>query len=207
MPPVAQPTVFRGIIEFLAAIGIYDVVLPFLLVFTIVFAILEKTKVYGSETINDITYTKKNLNSMTAFVAAFVVVASSRLVATINEALGNIVILLLLSITFLLLVGSFMKETKEGVYIKNGWERLFMVMMFIGVVVIFLHAIRFADGQSFLEWFWWFLQDNWNSNAVGSLILIIGIILYMTWITKDEHPKGASHGGGGDHGGGGHGGH
>ena len=171
----------------------YDVVLPFLLVFTIVFAILEKTRVFGVDKIkigdHEEVFTKKNLNSMTAFVAAFVVVASSRLVATINEAMGNMVILLLLSVTFLLLVGSFMKPTEEGVHLTKTWEWLFMIIMFIGIVFIFLHAIRFADGESFLEWFWAFLVNNWNSNAVGSALLIIGIAIYMSWITRDEHPK------------------
>ena len=36
---------FRDVINFFGEIGLYDVVLPFLLVFAIVFAILEKTKV------------------------------------------------------------------------------------------------------------------------------------------------------------------
>ena len=45
---MVEQSVFRGIIEFFEKIGIYDVVLPFLLVFTIVFAILEKTKVFGT---------------------------------------------------------------------------------------------------------------------------------------------------------------
>ncbi len=40
-------TVFRSAISFLNDIGLYDVVLPFLLVFTLVFAILEKTKLLG----------------------------------------------------------------------------------------------------------------------------------------------------------------
>ena len=44
-------TPFREVIEFFDSIGLFDVVLPFLLVFTIVFAILEKTKVLGTEDI------------------------------------------------------------------------------------------------------------------------------------------------------------
>ena len=40
---------FREVLLFFEQIGIYDVVLPFLLVFTIVFAILEKTKLFGTE--------------------------------------------------------------------------------------------------------------------------------------------------------------
>ena len=51
---------FRGALEFFEDIGIYDVILPFLLIFTIVFAILEKTKVFGTEEIEGTKNTKKN---------------------------------------------------------------------------------------------------------------------------------------------------
>ena len=46
---MAEETAFRQVINVLVDLGVYDVILPFLLVFTIVFAILEKTKVLGLE--------------------------------------------------------------------------------------------------------------------------------------------------------------
>ena len=171
----AEESAFRGVITFLDQIGIYDVVLPFLLVFTIIFAILEKTSIFGHETINGVSYTKKNLNSMVAFVIAFLVVASSRLVATINEALANVVLLLLLSISFLMLVGSFYKEG-EDVALTGKWRTFFMTAMFIGILVIFLHAIRTSDGESFLVWLWEYLSDYWTTNFVATIILLIFII-------------------------------
>ena len=82
---------FSGVISFFDKIGVYDIILPFLLVFTIVFAILEKTKILGTEKIGDREVTKKNLNSMVAFVMAFLVIASARLVAVINEVMANVV--------------------------------------------------------------------------------------------------------------------
>src|SRR3989338_10174572 len=101
---VAEQSAFRGAIEFLARLGLYDVVLPFLLVFTIVFAILEKTKLFGTEKIGAHDYTKKNLNAMTAFVISFLVVASSQLVAAINESLARVVLLMLVSVSFIMLI-------------------------------------------------------------------------------------------------------
>ena len=123
-------TQFRGVIEFFAEIGLYDVVLPFLLVFTIVFAILEKTKVFGTEKVEGKEYTRKNINAMASFVIAFLVIASSRLVGIITEVSSNAVILLLLSVLFLMLIGSFMKEG-TGVFLEGGWKVLFMFIMFI----------------------------------------------------------------------------
>src|SRR3989344_5743650 len=179
---MVEESVFRDIIVFFDKIGIYDVVLPFLLVFTIVFAILEKTRVFGIEEIEGKKYTKKNLNAMTAFVISFLVVASSKLVDTITEVSSNVVVLLLLSVFFLLLVGSFFKEG-EGVFLEGGWKWLFMIIMFIGIVFIFLHAIETEEGDSWLEWAWENLSDSWTSTGVASVILIIVIIIFMIYVT------------------------
>ena len=59
---------FREVIQFFDGIGLFDVVLPFLLVFTIVFAIFEKTKVLGTEEIEGHKYTKgRNLRNHKAY--------------------------------------------------------------------------------------------------------------------------------------------
>ena len=80
----------------------------FLLVFTLLYAILGKTKVLGTEEIDGKHYTRKNLNAIISFVVALLVVASTKLVATINTVLANVVLLLILAVFFLLLVGSFL---------------------------------------------------------------------------------------------------
>lgn len=175
-------SIFRGVITFFDKVGLYDVVLPFLLVFTIVFAILEKTKVFGVETINNVKYTRKNLNSMTAFVIAFLVVASSQLVEVITNVSAAMVILLMLSVLFLLLVGSFLKEGE--VALPGGWNVFFMFIMFIGIVIIFLNALK-TGGRTWLQIFWNFLSGGNTSMAVGSIILIIIIILFMIYIVKE----------------------
>jgi hypothetical protein len=184
---------FRGIIDFFVRLGVYDVVLPFLLVFTIMFAILEKTKVLGTEVINvdgeSVTTTKKNLNSMVSFCIAFFVILSRELVSVINEALANIVVLLLVSISFLLLVGSFMKQGDEPTYLESPWKQIFMVVMFIGVFLIFLHAIPTDDGSNWLEEGWDIIEDNWDTDWGGALIFILGVAVFMWWIVRPPKPR------------------
>ncbi|MBU0665798.1 MAG: hypothetical protein ABIC91_06375 [Nanoarchaeota archaeon] len=172
-------SVFRGTIEFLNEIGIYDVVLPFLLVFTIVFAILEKTKVYGVEEVEGKKYTKKNLNAMTAFVVSFFVVASSKLVEVILKVSSQVVVLLLLSILFLMLAGSFHKD--EEFYLQKGWNTFFMVLMFIGIVFIFLNALGWLDTA------YEFLSGRWDTNAVSAIILLAVVVGFMFYVTRDSN--------------------
>jgi len=176
---------FRNAIEFFDKIGVYDVILPFLLVFTIVFAILEKTKVFGTEKVGEKDVTKKNLNSMAAFVIAFLVVASSKLVETITEVSSNVVVLLMLAVFFLLLVGSFFKEG-ESTFLEGKWKYLFMIIMFLGILGIFLHAIENEKGESWLEWTWDQVTDNYTSTSVASIILIVIIIAFMVYVINGE---------------------
>ena len=124
---------FVDSIKYLDKIGFYDVVLPFLLVFTILYAVLEKTKVFGTEGKDNAS--KKNLNAMTAFVIAFLVVASSSLVATISTFVANSVMILVLCVLFLLLVGSFAKpeDMEKGIFLDGKWKWTFVAIVFIGV--------------------------------------------------------------------------
>ena len=171
---------FRTGIEFLDKIGVYEVLLPFLLIFTLVFAILEKTKIFGTEKINGEEVGKKNLNSMFAFVTSFLVVASSRLVATINEAIANMTILLLLGICFLLLSGVFHTGKEEY---KSPMSGVFMIIMFVSIIAIFLHAVKTKEGVPWLYFGWNWLVSNFDTGAVGALVLTIFIVGLMGFIT------------------------
>lgn len=196
-------SMFRGIITFFADLGIYDIVLPFLLVFTIVFAVLEKTRVLGTENIAGKEYTKKNLNAMIAFVVAFLVIASTKLVAIINETLANVALLLVLSICFLLLIGSFFKEG-EPVALFGKWRSMFMIIMFVGIVLIALNAVKLESGESILSFAYHYLSSNWSSNFTASVIFLVIIIVFILYITKSQEKGGAgssgSSSGNGSHG-------
>lgn len=175
---------FREILVFFDKIGVYDVILPFLLIFTIVFAILEKTKVFGLEEVGGKKLTRKNINSMVAFVIAFFVIASSKLVEIVTTVSSWMVILLMLSVLFLILVGSFWKEG-EGVFLEKGWKNLFMIIMFVGIVVIFLEAIKTPDGKPWLEYIINYVVENFSSTAVASIILVLVIIGFMWFIVRE----------------------
>jgi hypothetical protein len=58
--------------------------------------------------------------------------------------------------------------------------------MFIGIITIFLQAIKTKSGESWLEWFWRFMSTHWSSKAVASVILLVVIIGFMFYITKGE---------------------
>lgn len=178
---MAQESLFRGVINFFGELGIYDIVLPFILVFTIVFAILEKTKILGLQTIDGTSYTKKNLNAMVALIIAFLVIASTQLVSIINQVMAHVVLLLVLAISFLLLVGVFFADKEFSLKEYPGWVKFFMVIMFIGIVLIFLNA---------LDWLKYIfaLFVYWDTAWASSIIFVIVIVIFMYLIVRDPTP-------------------
>ena len=158
-------SVFGESINFLVKLGVYDIVLPFLLVFVLIFALLEKTKALGIDVYKDSKgdkqeITKKNLNAMIAFVTGFFVVASAQLVAIINKSISQIFVLLLLVICFLMVAGAFHEQKSTGFFLNKKdhpfYYSAFMVITFVSIIAIFLNATGWlADIYNFLK-------DNWN---------------------------------------------
>ena len=191
-------SVFGDSINFLVKLGVYDIVLPFLLVFVLVYALLEKTKILGTDSAKDKTgekteYSKKSLNAMVAFCTGFFVVASTQLVAVINKSVSQIFILLLLIVCFLMVAGAMHQQTKEGFFLdpKNKHQRMYY-KMFMGLIFVSIAAI-FLNALGWLETIYNFLKDNWNTDYVAAVIFIVIIIGFMAWImsdpAKDEDTK------------------
>lgn len=186
---MTEESLFRNIIEFFVELGIYDVILPFLLVFAIVYAILDKTRVLGVDEYDGIQIPKRNINAMIAFVMGFLVVVSKQMVATINKALANVVLLLILIVMFLMLVGVFFKK-EEDVALTGGWRIGFMIVILISIVFIFFDAIPTRTGDtSWLQWGWDWVVNNWSGNAFGSVVLLILVIVLIVSITWDKKPE------------------
>ena len=168
-------------IEFLKRFGLFDIVLPFLLVFTLVFAILEKTKILGAD---EKKLAKKNLNSMVAFVVALLVVATNKIVTTINTALPNIILLLVVVFAFLLLISIFHKsEELDFRSAHKGWYAFFVSALFVGVIFVFLGAIPTSDGRTWLGYGWAYVLENWGGSVVSSFVLLGIVLLAIVFIT------------------------
>ncbi|MBS3133411.1 hypothetical protein J4470_04820 [Candidatus Woesearchaeota archaeon] len=179
---MADASTFRGTLDFLGELGVFDVVLPFLLVFTIVFALLEKTRVFGTDKVGDTEYSKKPLNSLASFVIAFFVIASSRLVEIITQISANVVVLILASTFFLLLAGSFHEQKPGGFFLEQGrFRTLFMTLMFFGLAFIFLNAIKTKD-KTWLSWIFDWLRQFTDNVSVATVVLVAIVIAFMYYI-------------------------
>jgi len=180
-------TVLGETIGFMAKIGVYDVVLPFILVFTLFFAFLEKSKVLGIEVIKDAAgkehrFTRKNLNAMIAFCAAFFVVASAQLVRIISEVIANTVILIVTGLCFMLAVGITHTGEKEFDLdsMGKGWKLAFWIVSAVGILLILFNALGWLDA------IYTFLAYNWDSAGVATMLMILIFVGFMVWVTKPQ---------------------
>ena len=119
---------------------------------------------------------------MVAFVIGFLVIASSKLVAIITTVSSQVVVLLMAAVLFLLLVGSFFKEG-AGVFLEGGWKVFFMWLMFVGILLIFLNALGWLDE------FWGWASQGTGGNAVGSIVLVVIVIIFMWFVVAGPQKK------------------
>lgn len=171
-------------VEFFKEFGLFDVILPFVLVFSVIFAILEKTRLLGTEKVGGEEVPRKNLNTMVAIVFAFLVVATNKIVNAINIALPNIVLLIILVISFLLIVGIFYKteelEFAKKYDILTKWMIGFLLFF---TILIFLGSIQTDAGDSWLEIAWDYALTHTSGPVVTSFIFVAIAVIAIIFIT------------------------
>ena len=180
-------------IQFFKDFGLFDVVLPFLLVFSLIFALLEKTKVLGTEM--DGKTPRRSLNTMISFVIGLLVVATNKVVTIINTALPNVVLLVVVVVMFLMLVGTFYKEgTFDFAESHKKWVMGFMIVLLLLIILIFLNSITLESGETVIEYLVNSALGGSEGGGVGSvlgasiLFLLIAIVAVLI-VTKKSSGK------------------
>lgn len=82
-------------IRYLQDLGVYEYILPFLLVFAIIFAILEKVGIFGAD--------KTQINAVVAVVMGLLLIAEQSLVNILNMFLPNVAMVIVVILMFLLI--------------------------------------------------------------------------------------------------------
>lgn len=173
----------KDMINVLVDLGVTEILLPFMLVFTIVFAVLQKAKIFGDD--------KKNFNVVVALVMGLAVVVPhvtgayaangvADVVDVMNRALPQISVVLVAIVMLLLMIGIWGAEIKWAGGSPAGW------IMIISAAIVFIifgsSAGWFLSGG--IPWLS-FLWDE-DVKALLVIILVFGIII---WFVTREQPK------------------
>ena len=157
-------------------LGGFDVLLPFILVFTLVFAVLQKIDLFGSG--------KKNINAVVALVLSIFFLNNTYLILILQTFLPKVSIFLIIFLMFLLLAGIF-----------AGPKQLSKTSMGVAAIVALI-AILFAlfsdifspmstSGNPLAAWI-----DPGNMPMVW--LLVITVLFFMFILKDNSNRRGTS---------------
>lgn len=152
-----------------------DYILPFLLVFVLVFAVLEKTKLLGEG--------KKQLDAIIAFVIGLIVVG----VLYPKEIMSNMVLFLSVALVvvfvFLLLYG-FVTGNKDGFELGRGLKIALGII--IGIAVIL--AVIWATGIN-TNIFDILFKQTWSEEFWTNFAFVLIFVVVVAWVYKSAGGK------------------
>ena len=151
------------VINSLEQIGFFSLILPFLLLFAVVFAILSKIKVFEE---------KKGVNGIIAFVVALMALQLdfvSRFFTEIFPRVGVGIAIILIIIIFL---GMFLPD--------EGWAK-YTLLGIVGVVLVVI-LIQTAGALGWSAGSWWY--DNWP--LVAGIITVVVIIAVIVGASSEK---------------------
>ncbi len=162
-------TGFREIVMQWQQIGLFDVVLPLLLVFAVVYAILDKIKVLGEN---------KGVNVVISLVLAFFAVSNLYISGFFMYLFQYTGVAIAIMLAIIVLLGLFANDN------ENRWKWIFGVGGFALLIWVLSRAAS-TYGISFLgENFSWWLSNNlyW----LLPLVLIAGVIIVVVLSSKSK---------------------
>jgi len=162
---------FDAFMATLDAIGFYTVALPFLLIFTIIFALLEKIQIFGEKS--------KRFNLLIALVMAFLVIRVQSLVELMNNFLPQISFLAVVLIVFLLLLGLLMGRNVA----LSKFPLLIGVVIVAGFIVYALATSSGAFATGLPAWLKLTSQDR-------NILIAIGLFFVFIWFVIAEPGSG-----------------
>ncbi|MEK6843959.1 MAG: hypothetical protein AABX83_00885 [Nanoarchaeota archaeon] len=149
-----------------------ETVLPLLLIFTVVFAILEKTKILGDG--------KRQIDAIVALVISLIFVAFGRATDIVVRMIPILGVALIVILIFMILLGSVYGEGQFSI----DWRLKVAIGILIAILVIAMVLIL-TGGLDYLLTF--IYGDNSGLLINGVLVLvIIGAIVAVVWGGKDK---------------------
>jgi len=172
---------FTEFIEWLYNIGVGDVLLPFILIFTLIFAILQKTNILGKgEEVRKFNVMIALAISLSVIIPHIVGVypPGRDVVDIINSILPNVSALIVIGLLFLLLLGVFSPNLPKANFVRI----IGIIFGVVTLIVITLNAFGFYQMPSSMSW----LADEETQMTIVVLI-VFGLLVW--WITSPSDKR------------------
>jgi|TARA_Y100000034_G_C6849713_1_gene385349 hypothetical protein len=156
---------FGNILNRLGDLGFFDYVLPFLIIFALVFGILTKTKIFKEN---------KGINAIIALAVGLMALQFGFVSVFFSELFPRLGIGLAFILSVLILVGLFFDT--EG-------QAMNYVLLAAGVIILIIVLASTAEASS-----WWYSLSFFSGN-LGEIFLIIGIVVVMVAVVASANSK------------------
>lgn len=150
--------------------------LPFLLIFFIVFGILEKTKLFGSD--------NKQLNALIAFVIGLILIAATSPTLTISNLVLFFTVAIVVLFIALLLWGFITGE--EGLKfdkIPKPLKWFIGIVIVVAVIIALLWALG-VEGTIFGVASNFFFKSDWSKSFWTNLSFVVVIIVALVLVLR-----------------------
>ena len=151
-----------------------EYVLPFVLIFTVVFAILQKSMILGKE--------KKQIDAIVALVIALIVISFANAVGIINSLLPFMAVSIAIILVFLILVAMLYIKDKEF-ELPKGLKNTLIGLIVIAVAI----AVLITTGA------WDYILARYFNNSGEGLanvifvvVILIAVAVAVSWKKKSE---------------------
>lgn len=141
-------------------------VLPFILVFTVVFAILQKSQVLGAD--------KKQIDAMVALVFGLITITFANAVGIINQLLPFLAVAVVMILVFLILVGS--------VHSGNAFvwgDQIKKAVIVLSAIAVVIAGLYFTGAWDYLAFKFSEPGSNLLTNLVFIAIIIGGLVIVL----------------------------
>lgn len=152
--------------QWLVDFGIYDVVLPFILVFTLIYGSLQKSKILGED---------KNVDVAVATTIGFLVVASIQIVSSIQT------IITITTVFFLTIILGFIIAGTLGVSPRKTDTK--QIGFFAGILLLGILAFSITNIQQYID-----TELIQTILFSPTTITVLAFALVVWWITRGSLP-------------------
>ena len=128
-------------IEIFRAFGFFNVVLPFILVYAIVFGVLLKTKIFGDESSD----TARNVSNVVALATGFFVISATDVVEQLLGVIPQATFMLVMILFLLMMYAILGLSTDEGLF---GEKSIFSYVKYLSFAAILLVFLLMIDAGS-----------------------------------------------------------
>ena len=170
----------RGVFSYWESAGVFEIFLPFILVFSIVFAVLENVKIFGEGN-------KKGINAIIALSLAILVANNVYIRELLHRFLPNVAFFMVLILVVIMLVSTMSGQAKFLGTQYTTWGLVISILF----VIWSLLADNVGDLYNLPYWLDWGMYIDVQTQAVLLAIAVFFGVYFIATRSGDKNPPAA----------------